>query len=68
MPRRRRQRHDQAFGCVAFVALTPIVSIQICGLIYKLKSKSAIKRLSTEQEFFLDYSAPTNQNGKEVSN
>ena len=46
----------QAFGCVAFVALTPIVSIQICGLVYKLKSRRAVKRLSSEQEYFLDYS------------
>lgn len=46
----------QAFGCVAFVALTPIISIQICGLIYKMKSRSAVKRLTTEQEVFLDYS------------
>ena len=46
----------QAFGCVAFVALTPIISIQICGLIYNLKSRSAVKRLISEQEVFLDYS------------
>ncbi len=45
----------QAFGCVAFVALTPIISIQICGLIYNLKSKKAVKRLISEQETFLDY-------------
>lgn len=47
----------QAFGCVAFVALTPIISIQVCGLIYNLKSKKAINRLSSEQEIFLDYSS-----------
>ncbi|MBR3894035.1 MAG: DUF1538 domain-containing protein [Clostridia bacterium] len=46
----------QAFGCVAFVALTPIISIQICGLIYSLKSKHAIRRFSTETELFFDYS------------
>lgn len=45
----------QAFGGVAFVALTPIISIQICGLAYKLKSRSAVKRLISEQETFLDY-------------
>ena len=47
----------QAFGCVAFVALTPIISIQICGLIYSLKAKRAISRFTTEREVILDYSA-----------
>ena len=46
----------EAFGCVAFVALTPIISIQICGLVYNLKAKHAVKRLISEQETFLDYS------------
>ncbi len=45
-----------AFGCVAFVALTPIISIQICGVLYKLKSKQAASRFISEQETFLDYS------------
>ncbi len=45
----------QAFGCVAFVALTPIISIQICGLIYNLKSKKAVSRFISEQETFIDY-------------
>ena len=47
----------QAFGCVAFVAMTPIISIQICGLIYSLKAKRAISRFTTEREVILDYSA-----------
>ena len=58
----------QAFGCVAFVALTPIVSIQICGLIYKMKSRNAVKRLSTEQEYFIDYSESTKKKAKEADN
>ena len=45
----------QAFGCVSFVALTPIISIQICGLIYKLKAKRAVSRLISEQESFIEY-------------
>ena len=45
----------QAFGCVAFVALTPIISIQICGLIYNLKSRQAVSRFISEQETFIDY-------------
>jgi hypothetical protein len=51
----------QAFGCVAFVALTPIISIQICGLLYSLKAKRAIRRFTTENEVFLDYT-PSLQN------
>ena len=46
----------QAFGCVSFVALTPIISIQICGLVYQLKAKRAINRFTSETETFLDYS------------
>jgi hypothetical protein len=38
------------------VALTPIISIQICGLIYQLKAKRAISRFTSETETFLDYS------------
>ena len=45
----------QAFGCVAFVALTPIISIQVCGLIYNLKSRKAVNRFIAEQEYFIDY-------------
>ena len=53
----------QAFGCVAFVALTPIISIQICGLIYNLKSKQAVSRFISEQETFIDYAElPTEVN------
>ena len=51
----------QAFGCVAFVALTPIISIQICGLMYNLKSKQAVSRFISEQEYFIDY---TEQNAE----
>lgn len=46
----------QAFGCVAFVALTPIISIQICGLLYSLKAKRAVRRFTSETEVFYDYS------------
>jgi hypothetical protein len=62
----------QAFGCVAFVALTPIISIQICGLIYSLKAKRAIRRFTAETEVFLDYSRDVekeiNARGREVEN
>ena len=51
----------QAFGCVAFVALTPIISIQICGLMYNFKSRQAVSRFISEQEYFIDY---TEQKGE----
>ena len=44
-----------AFGCVAFSAMTPIISIQISGLIFKLKSRSAVRRFVSEAEYFIDY-------------
>lgn len=46
-----------AFGCVAFVAMTPIISIQICGLSYKLKARRAVRRFVAEEETFIDYYA-----------
>jgi hypothetical protein len=51
----------QAFGCVAFVALTPIISIQVCGLIYKYKSHQAVSRFISEQEYFIDYTKKTEE-------
>ena len=55
-----------AFGCVAFVALTPIISIQICGLLYTFKSKQAVSRFIAEKETFIEYSIPrrADANGK----
>ena len=45
----------QAFGCVAFVALTPIISLEICGWLYLRKQKSTAKRFIAEQETFIEY-------------
>ena len=44
-----------AFGCVAVAAMTPIISIQISGLIYKLKANRAVRRFVAEEEYFIDY-------------
>ncbi len=44
-----------AFGCVAFVALTPIISIEISGLIYKIKSNRLTNSLYSEEETIIDY-------------
>jgi len=44
-----------AFGCVALVAMAPIISIQFCGLAYKLKSAHSVRRFISAQETFIDY-------------
>lgn len=48
----------QAFGCVAFVALTPVISIQICGLVYRVKQKRAKYRFISVEESFIEYDRP----------
>lgn len=47
----------EAFGCVAFVALTPIITIQINGLLYRVRSERQKRAFITEEETFLDYGA-----------
>jgi hypothetical protein len=44
-----------AFGCVAFVAMAPIISIQTMGLIYSIKSKRRKKSFVTRRESFVEY-------------
>ncbi len=44
-----------AFGCVAFVAMAPIISIQICGLVYKIKTVGRVKSFVSRSESFIDY-------------
>ena len=44
-----------AFGCVAFVAMAPIIAIQICGLIYSIKSKRRKKHFISRNETFIEY-------------
>lgn len=48
----------QAFGCVAFVAMTPVISVQICGLTYRVKSKMAVSRFLEVEEHFVEYPRP----------
>jgi MFS superfamily sulfate permease-like transporter len=51
----RALEHDElkyAFGLVAFVALAPLLTIQILGLIYKLKGKKA--RRDKEEDEIID--------------
>ncbi|MBQ8413752.1 MAG: DUF1538 domain-containing protein [Clostridia bacterium] len=44
-----------AFGCVAFVAMAPIIAIQICGLVYKMKAESRVRKFVSASESFIDY-------------
>ena len=44
-----------AFGCVAFVAMAPIISIQIFGLLYSIKAKHRSRRFVMRSENFVEY-------------
>ena len=44
-----------AFGCVAFVAMAPIITIQISGLMYVIKSKKRKHSFITRNESFVEY-------------
>ena len=44
-----------AFGCVAFVAMAPIIAIQVCGLIYNVKSKRRKRSFVSRAETFVEY-------------
>lgn len=57
-----------AFGCVAFVAMAPIISIQICGLLYRIKTEGRVKSFVSRSETFIDYgyTKPTPEKQKTV--
>ena len=44
-----------AFGCVAFVAMAPIVAIQLLGFAYKVKAKDRERKFVSASESFIDY-------------
>ncbi len=44
-----------AFGCVAFVAMAPIIAIQVLGLIYTIKSKRRARSFISKSESFIEY-------------
>ena len=44
-----------AFGCVAFVALTPLISIQILGILYKVKTNKIKKTFLAVDDRILLY-------------
>lgn len=44
-----------AFGCVAFVALAPLVSIQILGIVYRRKTSKIKRNFFSVEERILEY-------------
>ena len=44
-----------AFGCVAFVAMAPIITIQIIGLIYSVRSAKRKQSFVSRSETFVEY-------------
>ena len=44
-----------AFGCVAFVAMAPIIAIQVCGFVYKMKAEDRVRKFVSASESFIDY-------------
>lgn len=47
--------YTDAFGCVAFVALTPLITIQILGIIHKRKLKRAVLKLTAAEDGITEY-------------
>jgi hypothetical protein len=45
----------QAFGCVSFVALTPLISIQILGIRYKRKTRRIKQNFLTVEDKIIEY-------------
>ena len=44
-----------AFGCVAFVALAPLITIQVLGILYKNKTKKIKRTFLTVEDKVLEY-------------
>ena len=45
----------QAFGCVSFVALTPLISIQILGIVYRRKTNKTKRQFISVPDRILEY-------------
>ena len=45
-----------AFGCVSFVAMAPIIAIQAFGLAYSIKAKKTKRSFVSKNESFVEYS------------
>lgn len=45
----------QAFGCIAFIALAPLITVQFSGLIYANKTKKAFGSILLEEDHIIEY-------------
>ncbi|HHU90305.1 MAG TPA: DUF1538 domain-containing protein [Clostridiaceae bacterium] len=63
--------YTDAFGIVALVALTPVITLQLFGLVYSIKSKLAKKAMvvpTTEDTIVeLDYSSPDQEDESSIN-
>lgn len=53
-----------AYGCVAFVAMAPIISIQVLGLIYSIKSTRKKHSFINKNETFVEYAVERRGDGE----
>lgn len=55
-----------AFGIVALVAMMPVITLQLFGLAYAIKSRTAARQaeLPTEQDTIIELDAPSPSSGK----
>lgn len=52
-----------AFGIVAMVAMTPLITIQIIGLIYKIKTRFIDEVYEIDEDSIIDYDEDLQRNG-----
>ena len=45
----------QAFGCIAFIALAPLITVQLSGLVYAKKSKKLFGNILLEEDTIIEY-------------
>ena len=57
---------SDAFGVVALVAMTPLITIQILGLIYKLRSRKTVDAQAVDAEEPVDLTAATDADNDDV--
>ena len=55
-----------AFGIVIIVAMMPVITLQLFGLAYAIKSRAAARQaeLPTEQDTIIELDAPSPSSGK----
>ncbi len=58
---------SDAFGCVALVAMAPIIAIQLCGFAYKVKAEDRVRKFVSASETFIDYGYRDTRRGSTYS-